>query len=151
MHRLLILPLSLLLLAAGGLTAAAAEHDHDHDHDHEDSPLMEEMETINRAFKTIRRNISKPEQCAEVLAAIDLMRKHATAAKAHQPPVIATLPKAEQAAAEQDYGERMDQVVAHLTALKAAVEAKDEAKAASLIDALREAKKTGHEKYVPDE
>jgi hypothetical protein len=145
MHRLLFIPVSLLLIAGAGLGAAEGAEAP------ADPPLMEEMEAINRAFKTIRRNLAKPDKRADVLAAVDIMLTGSTAAKAHQPAMIATLPAAEQAAAKQDYTERMEQVVVQLTALKAAIEANDTAKAEALIDSLRSAKDEGHERYIPDE
>lgn len=141
-----------LVIAFGGLNLsvlnAASHGGGGHDH----TPLGEEMETISKAFRTLRRQAKDPAKNASSAALAGKMLAAAQKSLEFDPAWTEDQPKSEQADFVKGYKKGMEQMVAQLTALEKAFKAGDNAKAEAVIAKLRDAQKKGHKAYKkPDE
>ena len=140
------------VIAFGGLNLsvlnAASHGGGDHDH----TPLGEEMETISKAFRTLRRQAKDPAKNASSAALAGKMLAAAQKALDFEPAWTADQPKDEQADFVAGYKKGMEKMVAALVDLEKAFVAGDNAKAEAIIADLRDAQKKGHKAYKkPDD
>ena len=139
------------VIAFGGLNLSvlnAASHGGGDDH----TPLGEEMETISKAFRTLRRQAKDPAKNASSAALAAKMLAAAKKSLDFEPVWTADQPKNEQADFVKGYQKGMKTMVAQLTDLEKAFKAGDNAKAEAIIAKLRDAQKKGHKAYKkPDD
>ena len=152
MKKRLLASVIAFVIAFGGLNLsvlnAASHGGGDHDH----TPLGEEMETISKAFRTLRRQAKDPAKNASSAALAGKMLAAAKKSIEFDPAWTEDQPKADQAKFVAGYKKGMEQMVAQLTALEKAFKAGDNAKAEAIIAKLRDAQKKGHKAYKkPDE
>ena len=140
------------VIAFGGLNLsvlnAASHGGGGHDH----TPLGEEMETISKSFRTLRRQAKNPDKNASSAALAGKMLAAAKKALEFEPAWTDDQPKSEQADFVKGYKKGMEQMVAHLVDLEKAFKSGDNAKAEAIIAKLRDGQKKGHKAYKkPDD
>lgn len=139
------------VVAFGGLNLSvlnAASHGGGGDH----TPLGEEMETISKAFRTLRRQAKDPAKNASSAALTAKMLVAAKASLDHEPAWTADQPKNEQGDFVKGYKKEMEKMVAQLVDLEKAFKDGDNAKAEGIIAKLRDGQKSGHKSYKkPDD
>lgn len=142
-----LLTLALLLGSFAGFnTATAAHHEEGH------TELGEQMETIGKTFRSLRRAVRDPAKNAESAAMVGKMLKAAKSGLDHEPAWKAEQPAGEQADFVASFKKEMKVFVQLLTDLKAALEADDNDKANELIASLRDQQRSSHKDFKkPDE
>tara|TARA_B100001123_G_C15295142_1_gene1018894 strand:- start:1942 stop:2406 length:465 start_codon:yes stop_codon:yes gene_type:complete len=129
----------------------AAAHAKDEDH-HDHTELEDNMETISKAFRALRRQAKDP---AKNKASAALAAKMLAAAKSSidlEPKWTADQPKDEQVDFLAGYKIEMEATVELLAQLVTAFEGGDNSTAGDVIAKLRDAQKKGHKGYKePDE
>lgn len=126
------------------LTAAPHEEGH--------TQLEEQMETIGKTFRSLRRSVRDPENNAESAEMVGEMLKAAKASMEFKPAWTAEQPADEQADFVAGYKKEMEKFVMLLTDLKAALEADENEKAQDLVGELRSQQRSSHKTYKkPDE
>ena len=128
---------------------AAAHEDHG-DHDH--TELGDQMETVSKSFRTLRRQAKDPAKNAASAALAAKMHKAAVVALAHEPAWTADQPKGEQADFVKDFKKEMKVFIGMLADLEKAFVAGDNAQAQAIIGNLRDQQKSSHKSFkAPDE
>lgn len=127
--------------------AYAAPDDHG-----DESPLEEQMEAMNKSWKTVRRAVKDPSQYASAAGLVAEMIEHANKATEMEPALLAEVEGAE-AKREfvEGYRKGMKATVEMLGQLKVALEAGDQASAEELVGKLNDARKKGHKDYKADD
>jgi soluble cytochrome b562 len=152
MNKRLLSTVIASLLTFGGLNLSvlnAASHGGGHG-DH--TELGEQMETISKAFRTLRRQAGDASKNAASAELAGKMHKAAVEAAKHDPAWTSDQPKGEQAKFVAGYKKEMEHFIAALASLEKAFKAGDNAAAEELIAKLRDAQKEGHKAYKePDE
>ncbi|MFK7850863.1 MAG: cytochrome b562 [Akkermansiaceae bacterium] len=114
----------------------------------DDTPLAEEMDAMNDAYKAMRRldDLSKGPELART--AQDAMVK----AIVELPSLVKEMPEGpEKAKAAAEYRKMMGELIATLATLELAFLDGDKDKVDEVIKAMRESKKEGHDKFMEDE
>ncbi|MCB1123234.1 MAG: hypothetical protein KJT03_16890 [Verrucomicrobiae bacterium] len=152
MNKRLLSAVIALVITLGGANFTllnAASHGGGHG-DH--TELGEQMETISKAFRALRRQASDPAKNADSAELAGKMLAAAKEAAKHDPAWTSEQPKAEQAEFVAGYKKGMEHMVALLTDLEKAFKAGENDKAGEIIGKLRDAQKHGHEHYKkPDD
>ncbi|MDP4624843.1 MAG: cytochrome b562 [Akkermansiaceae bacterium] len=113
----------------------------------EDTPLGEQMEIMNDAYKAFRREEDPEKGAALTREAQDAMIK----AISLLPEMVTDMPDGpDKAKAAAKYREMMGQLISTLASIELAFLDGDMEKVAEGVTALRESKKTGHDKYVEE-
>lgn len=154
MKKRLLSTVIAFLITFGGINFtvlnAASHASKGDDHDH--TELGEQMETISKAFRTLRRQAKDPSKNAASAALAAKMHKAAVAGLDHDPAWTADQPKAKQADFVKDYKKEMKVFVGMLADLEKAFVAGDNAKAEAIIGKLRDQQKSSHKSFkAPDE
>ena len=144
----LILTLALLLVTLPFVQAD--NHGGGHD-EHHHSELEDQMSAMNKAWRSIRRQIKDPAKNKSTLA---LVAKVKTAAQksVKMTPMLAEEQKG--AAREKfiaNYSKAMKRTVGLIGELEKALEAGDNAGAEALVGKLNDARKKGHEKFKQED
>ena len=146
--RPLILTLALLLVTLP--FAQADNHGGGHDEDHH-TELEDQMSAMNKAWRSIRRQIKDPAKNKSTLALVAKVK--ASAQKAvKMTPMLAEEQKG--AAKEKfiaDYSKAMKRTVGLIGELEAALKAGDNAGAEAIVGKLNDARTKGHEKFKPED
>ncbi len=134
-----------LLLTSALLTSlllpVATRADEDH------TPLGEQMEIINDAFRQLRRQAEDPAQNASSLELLATIRAAAEKSLAHDPEYAADKPADERETFVKSYRDDLRDFIATLDATAAAFKAGNNTEAAGLVAELRDAQRTGHKAY----
>ena len=138
--RQLVLLLALLLPAA--LPAADLPKP-----DHEESALDDAMSSMNSAFRKLRRQVADPQQNPASLALVAKLRKACVEATLALPTKIARMPTKDQAAAKAAYTEKMQELIATVDELAAALKANKNPEAAAIIKELSLQEEAGHKQF----
>jgi soluble cytochrome b562 len=151
MKKRLLSTVIAFLIAFGGMNFtvlnAASHEDHG-----EHTELGEQMETISKSFRTLRRQAGDASKNASSAALAGKMHKAAVAGLKHDPAWTADQPKGEQAEFVKGFKKEMEVFVGLLADLEKAFTAGDNDKAAGIIEKLRDQQKQGHKAYkAPDE
>jgi len=156
MKRLLILFAALLALPfALSFTPPAQEDPGEQAEEHQETPmavsLHDEMEALEKSFKALRRSIRDEAQVAASLEHVGAIQAAVLKTKVLEPPMLANVPAAEQAAFLVSFRKDM------LALLRATIDM-EEALLDGRFDETREIYKkihdteeSGHEKFVEDE
>lgn len=117
------------------------------------TPMEESMETMEGAFRNLRRALRSPDLALkeDYLQYVSIMKTEAIKCKDWVPQLIEDLPEAKKGEALKSYLEDMDRFIEIIGTLDVAVqEAKwDEANAA--IKKMRKEKSDGHKQYKKEE
>ena len=152
MNKRLLSTVIAFVIAFGGLNLTVLNAGSHESKDHDHTELGEQMETISKAFRTLRRQAKDPAKNSESAELAAKMHKAAVASMKHDPAWTVDQPKGEQADFVKGYKEEMEKFVANLAALEKAFKAGDNAKAATIIEELRDQQKSGHKAYKkPDD
>lgn len=144
-----VLAFAITLCGANFSVLNAASHE-DSGHDH--TPLGEEMETISKSFRTIRRQAKDPAKNAASAALVGKMIHAAKEAFKHEPAWTADQPAGEQADFVKGYKEEMEKFIGMLVDLEKAFKDDDNAAAGEIVGKLRDHQKKSHKAYkAPDE
>lgn len=114
----------------------------------EDTPLAKQMETMNDAYKAMRRETDSAKGAALARESQDAMVK----AIVETPELVKAMPDGpEKAKASAEYRKMMGGLIATLADLEIAFLNNDLAKVKETIEAMRDTKKKGHEKFIEEE
>lgn len=118
----------------------------------DESPLEEQMEAMNKSWKTVRRAVKDPSQYASAAGLVASMIEHANKATEMEPALLAEVEGAEaKKAFVEGYRKGMKETVEMLGQLRTALEAGDQASAEALVGKLNDARKKGHNDYKADD
>ncbi|MBC2604724.1 cytochrome b562 [Pelagicoccus albus] len=145
MKNLSLLALGLSLIAPNAMVFA----DH-HEGEHEETPLQEEMSSMNKAWKSIRRAAKDPAEFAHAAEMVGTMIEHAKNS-IDMDPILLAEQEGEEAKEKfmHGYQEGMQETVVLLEELKAAFEVADQAAVVATMDKINDARKKGHRSYKP--
>lgn len=117
-----------------------------------ETELEGKMDEMGGAFRKLRGLLKDPAKNAESIAVVRKIRTAAADAAKLTPAMTADLPEGERAKFVADYRKRMQDFVATLEKLEAALQANDNAAAAKLFEEIRDQQKAGHKDFKrPDE
>lgn len=137
------------LLTSGLLVPVYADQ---HGEDHEETPLEEEMSSLNRAWKKVRRAAKDEAAYAEAAKLVEVMVEHAKKSLDMDPTLMA---EQDGDSAKQNFKEgyvkAMKETVVLLESLQAAFAAGDQAEVQALVGKINDARKQGHETYKPQD
>ena len=134
--------LSLAVAFATGASMVMAE---------QDTPLSKEMSAMNKALRTLKRQIADASKKADNLALVDTMKAKAEAAAKLEPAKTKDQPAADKPKYLESYKAQMADLAKAIDELKAAVEKGDAEAAAKLFEKLGDTKEKGHKDFAPDE
>ena len=144
--RPLILTLAMLFLAVP-LVQADSHGGGDHDH----TELEDQMSAMNKAWRSIRRQIKDPAKNASTIKLVQKV-KVAAEKSAKLTPILANdLKGAEKKKFMAGYQKGMKHTVALIGDLEAALKAGDNKGAEAIVGKLNDARKKGHENYKPED
>lgn len=113
----------------------------------DDTPLAEQMEHLNDAYKAMRREEDPAKGSALAREAQDAMIK----AIAEVPEMVANMPDgSEKEKSVALYRKMMGNLIVTLADMELAFHDGDMAKVAEMVDALRASKKEGHNKFMEE-
>jgi len=139
----LFLALAVLLPALPSLRAAD---------DKKETELETTMGKMNGAFRKLRRQVLDASKNAESLELVASMRAASVKSTELIPALAADKPEAERAAFVAGYKKQMQEFMAALAPLEAALKANNNAEAEKLVAGLGAMQKKGHKEYKkPDE
>jgi len=148
-HRWFLLLISLPLLTFG-LRAGAAEPGKPAKE--EVTPLGEQMDKMNGAFRKLRRQAEDATKNESSLEYVATMQAAAEVAVTLTPALAEEIPEAKRAQFIESYRAQIRKLIAGLDELEAAFKAGDNAAAAAVISDLRGIQKDGHHDYKkPDQ
>ena len=113
----------------------------------EDTPLGKQMDTMNDAYKAMRRETDPAKGAALAREAQDAMVKAIT----ETPELVKALPEAEQAKASAEFRKSMGLLIATLADMELAFLDGDMDKVKEVVTKMRESKKEAHNKFMEDE
>ena len=149
MKRSIVLPAALLAAAlAFPLASFVAPQDPG---GHEESPLEEEMLTLEDNLGKLRRAIRDESKAAECLEAVAAMQQAVMKCKLMTPPRAADLPEDQRAAFVADYRKMLIGLLQDQLALETALLDGDFDTAKELFKKVRAMEETGHERFMGEE
>ena len=107
-----------------------------------------DMKGINRAAKAIGKFLKDPKGEAP-MEQVATLQKLAMSAEFRTPSLAAKQPEAERTAFVKAYRKQINTLIRGSLDLEEAMEAKDWAKAGKALEAMNDAKQTGHKKFKP--
>jgi hypothetical protein len=114
----------------------------------DDTPLAEQMDVMNDAYKAMRRETDPAKGAALARTAQDAMVK----AIVETPAMVVGMQEGpEKAKASAEYRKMMGGLIATLAELELAFLNNDMAKVKEIIEAMRDVKKQGHDKFIEEE
>jgi soluble cytochrome b562 len=114
----------------------------------DDSPLHKQMEATNDAFKAFRKETDPAKGAALARDA----QASAIKSLSETPELVAQIKDpVEKAKAEVAYKKMIANLVVTLCDVEEAFQAGKLDEVAKLVDAIKEQKKTGHEKFIPED
>lgn len=114
----------------------------------DDTPLAEQMDVMNDAYKAMRRETDPVKGAALARTAQDAMVK----AIVETPAMLKAMPDGpEKAKASAEYRKMMGGLIATLAELELSFLNNDMAKVKEIIEAMRDVKKQGHDKFIEEE
>lgn len=116
--------------------------------DQKDSPLAKQMEVVNDAYKAIRKESDPAKGAALAREAQQALLKGII----ETPEMLAKMPDGPaKAKASAEYRKMMGRVFVTLCEVEEAFLAGNLAEVAKLVEALKEMKKAGHDKFMEEE
>lgn len=145
-RRPLILTLAAIFLA---LPLIEADSHGGGDHDH--TPLEDEMSAMNKAWRSIRRQIKDPAKNESTIALVQKVKKAAEKSVEMTPILAKDLKGDEKKKFMSGYMKTMKRTVGMIGDLEAALKAGDNDKANEIVGKINDARKHGHENYKPED
>ncbi len=144
--RPLILTLALLLVT---LPFVQANH-HEEDEEHH-SELEDQMSAMNKAWRSIRRQIKDPAKNESTLELVAKVKASAQKAVDMTPMLAEEQKGADKEKFIADYSKSMKRMVGLVGELEAALKAGDNAGAEVIVGKLNDARKKGHERFKAED
>jgi uncharacterized protein YyaL (SSP411 family) len=114
----------------------------------DDTPLAEQMDAMNDAYKAMRRETDPAKGAELARTAQDAMVK----AIVETPEMLKAMPDGpEKAKASAEYRKMMGGLIATLADMEIAFLNNDMAKVKEIVEAMRDMKKKGHEKFIEED
>jgi len=114
----------------------------------DDTPLAEQMEAMNDAYKAMRRETDAAKGATLAKEAQDAMVKAIT----ETPELVKAMPDGpDKAKASAEYRKMMGSLISTLASMELAFLDNDLDKVKEIVDTMREMKKEGHDKFMEDE
>ncbi len=113
--------------------------------------LEREMEILNKAYKTVKKQVGDPAQKASTLEAVGRMKKAAIASGEGVPEMAREIPEAGRAKFIEDYKAAIAELVGQIGKLETAVSEGRVDDAAKELEAINESKRTGHSEFIKKE
>ena len=114
----------------------------------DDTPLAEQMEAMNDAYKAMRRETDTAKGAALAKEAQVAMVKAIT----ETPELVKAMPDGpDKAKASAEYRKMMGSLISTLASMELAFLDNDLDKVKEIVDTMREMKKEGHDKFMEDE
>ena len=132
--------------AASHLATEAGHKGHDHG---KHSVLENSMETINKSYRVLRRQVSDASKNPSTIALLHTMQVSALTAATQVSPITKKLPKEKQGKFNLDFRRTMVGLVVTLMDIEAALLDSDNVKAKQAYLKLGAIKKKGHETFKP--
>jgi soluble cytochrome b562 len=117
----------------------------------DDTPLGKEMSAMNKALRTLKRQVADPAKKAENLALVDDMKKRVEASAKYEPAKTKDQPAADKPKYLEDYKAQIADLGKAIDELRAAVDKGDATAVQAVFDKLSDIKEKGHQKFSPDE
>ncbi len=130
-------------------SALAASHGDGEDHEH--TPLEDEMDAMNKAWRKVRRAVADPSKNEATIELVMSMIKHAEASVELTPMRIEEIPEGQKDKWLKGYQKAMKENVKLLEQLAAALKKDNNDKASALVAKINDARKQGHKKYKPQD
>lgn len=143
--RSLILTLTMLLAFVPFLEANHHEGEEKH------TALEDEMSAMNKAWRSIRRQIKDPAKNASTLALVAKVKKSALEAAELTPMLAEEMSGDEKKKFMEGYQKAMKRTVGLIGQLEAALKSGDNEGAQEIVGKINDARKHGHEKYKPED
>lgn len=114
----------------------------------DDTPLAEQMDAMNDAYKAMRRETDPAKGAALARTAQDAMVKGIV----ELPEMVIGMPEGpEKAKASAEYRKMMGSLIATLADMELAFLNNDMAKVKEIVESMRDMKKEGHDKFIEDD
>ena len=138
-----------LALAIAMLPSIQADSHGGGDHDH--TALEDQMSAMNKAWRSIRRQIKAPAKNDSTLEYVAKGKKAAQKSVELTPILAKEKSGADKKNFMTGYQKMMQKTVDMIGDLEAALKAGDNAKAGEIVGKINDARKKGHEKYKPSD
>lgn len=115
------------------------------------TPIDEEMNIIASGQKKLRRQIKDASKNEDSIKLLLEMQIATIKSKQFKPKSTEKVPSAEQAKYLADYHKGMNELLAELVKIEEALVSGDQAAAEASYEKLANIKKTGHDKFVPEQ
>jgi len=109
------------------------------------------MSAMNKAWRSIRRQIKDPAKNESTIALVQKVKVAAEKSVKMTPILAKEMEGAEKKKFMEGYSKAMKRTVGLISDLEAALKAGDNAKAEEIVGKLNDARKKGHEKYKPED
>ncbi len=119
--------------------------------DHEHTELEDQMSAMNKAWRSIRRQISDPAKNESTLELVAKVKKAAMKSVELTPILATEMSGEEKNKFMAGYKKAMKRTVGLIGDLEAALKDGDNAGAQEIVGKLNDARKHGHEKYKPED
>jgi hypothetical protein len=114
----------------------------------DDTPLAEQMDVMNDAYKAMRRETDPAKGAALARTAQDAMVKGIV----ELPEMVKGMPEGpDKAKASASYRKMMGSLIATLADMELAFLNNDMAKVKEIVEAMRDSKKEGHDKFMDED
>lgn len=117
--------------------------------EHEHTALEDEMSAMNKAWRSIRRQIKDPSKNESTLGLVAKVKESAEKATKMTPKLAEEKSGAEKKKFIEGYQKAMKKTVGLISQLEAALKSGDNAKAEEIVGKINDARKHGHENYKP--
>ncbi len=135
--------LASLVIALSAGTLVHAEEDH--------TPLENQMSSMNRAFRQLKKQVSDEAQNASSLELVAKIKQGAEGSVELIPAMTADLPESERAAFVTKYQVEMKKFIAVVDELETALKAGNTEEAAKLVSAMSKLQRSGHNEFRKEE
>lgn len=121
------------------------------DHEEEHSPLEDQMSAMNKAWRSIRRQVKDPAKNASTLKLIATV-KAAAVKSAKMTPMLAEERKGgDKKQFVGDFQKAMKHTIGLIGDLEKAIKAGNNAKAEAIVGKLNDARSDGHDNFKPED
>jgi soluble cytochrome b562 len=115
------------------------------------TPLGDQMEKLNGAYRKLGRQISDATKNADSLAQVAIIKDTATAALKFEPALKKDIPAADQAKFVADYQSKLKGFIAMVDKLEVALKANDNTAAAKIVDDMKTERNADHKAFKKEE
>lgn len=130
----------------------ASDHDHHETSHHEEHTALEDqMSAMNKAWRSIRRQIKDPAKNKSTLALVAKVKAGAQKAVDLTPMLAEEKNGSDKKKFMANYKKAMKRTIGLIGELEAALQADDNAKAGEIVGKLNDARKKGHQHFKPED